>query len=424
MSEQGKIRVMIVDDIAETRDNLEKLLFFEKDIEVVAKASTGREAVAFAKQHQPDVILMDINMPDMDGIAATEAVLSQVPTTQVIMMSVQGEQDYLRRSMLAGAREFLIKPISAEELYNAIRHVNRLRTTDRRYVSAITQPGSDGEVAGGQGQVIAVFSPKGGVGTSVIAANLAVALRQTTNKKVALLDGNLSMGDIGVIMDLKSPKTIVDLSNRIGELDRDLLNDVMASHTTQVKVLLAPPKPQIGELVTSDHLRAIVELMRREFDYVVIDTQSSFQDKALALLDVADLIIVLMTLEMTCIKNITQFLEVAALLEYPPEKIMLVLNKADNRMRLSVKVVEDTIRHKISLQIANAGIDMGLSINEGVPMVIDKRTSQTSKDVFALAALVTNVRAVAPAKDKDDGKAPPTKPAEKSGLFSRIMTKR
>ncbi|MBC8161128.1 MAG: response regulator [Roseiflexaceae bacterium] len=423
MSDQAKIRVLIVDDIAETRDNLEKLLFFEKDIEVVAKASTGREAVAMAKQYTPDVILMDINMPEMDGIAATEAILSQVPATQVIMMSVQGEQDYLRRSMLAGAREFLIKPISADELYNAIRHVNRLRTTDRRYVSSGAPQGGEAAEANQQGQVVAVFSPKGGVGTSVVAANLAVALRQSTNKKVALVDGNLSLGDQGVILNLKSSKTIVDLANRISELDRELLNDVMIAHPTQVKVLLAPPNPQTGELVTSDHLRAIIDLLRREYDYVVIDTQSSFQDKALAMLDAADRIMVLMTLEMTCIKNITQFLEVAGLLEYPAEKITLVLNKADNRMGLPVNVVEDTIRHKIALQIANAGADMALAINKGVPLVIDKRTSQTSKDIFALANLVGRAVVAAPA---EPGKAVPAKPAEKekSGLFSRIMTKR
>lgn len=421
MSEQVKIRVLIVDDIIETRDNLEKLLFFEKDIEVVAKAGTGREAVALAKQYQPDVILMDINMPDMDGIAATEAVLSQVPTTQVIMMSVQGEQDYLRRSMLAGAREFLIKPISAEELYNAIRHVNRLRTSDRRYVSSGAPiAGAEAGDSGQLGQIIALFSPKGGVGTSSVAANLAVALRQSTNKKVALVDGNLSLGDIGVIMNLKSSKTVVDLANRIAELDHDLLNDVLATHTTQVKVLLAPPNPQTGELVTSDHMRTIMELMRREFDYIIVDTQSSFQDKALAVLDIADRIIVLMTLEMTCIKNITQFLEVAGLLEYPPEKILLVLNKADNRMGLSVAAVEETIRHKVTLQIGNAGYDMTLAINQGVPLVIDKRSSQTSKDIFALASMLTTTRATEPG----DSKTATPKAAEKSGLFSRLMTKR
>lgn len=106
MSEGDKIRVMIVDDVIDTRDQLEKLLFFEKDIEVVAKASNGREAIALARQHRPQVILMDINMPDMDGIAATEAILTNDPGIQVIIMSVQGETDYIRRAMLAGAASF------------------------------------------------------------------------------------------------------------------------------------------------------------------------------------------------------------------------------------------------------------------------------------------------------------------------------
>ncbi len=422
MAEQGKIRVLIVDDIIETRDNLEKLLFFEKDIEVVAKAGTGREAVAMAKQYQPDVVLMDINMPDMDGIAATEALLSQVPTTQVIMMSVQGEQDYLRRSMLAGAREFLIKPISAEDLYNAIRHVYRLQTTQRRYI-----PSGPGDQGGGasdggspQGQIVAVFSPKGGVGTSAIAANLAVALRQLTSKKVALVDGNLIFGDLGVIMNLVSTKTIADLADRIAELDRDLLNDVLVTHTSQVKVLLAPPNPQTGELVTSDHLRTILELLRKEFDYVVVDTQSSFQDRALAVLDLADRIVALMTLEMPCIKNIKLFLEVAELLEYPAEKTLLVLNKADNRLGIRVENVEENIQHKVALQIANATHEMTLAINQGVPLVIEKRGHQTAKDIFALASLIGSARTAA-AKSAEK---PAAKPEERGGLFSRLMTKR
>jgi pilus assembly protein CpaE len=421
MPDQPTIRVLIVDDIAETRDNLEKLLFFEKDIQVVAKASTGREAVAMSKQHQPDVVLMDINMPDMDGIAATEAILSQVPTVQVIMMSVQGEQDYLRRSMLAGAREFLTKPISAEELYHAIRHVYRLQTTQRRYIPSGPAEQAQGGDGGLQGQIVAVFSPKGGVGTSAISANLAVALRQLTNKKVALVDGNLIFGDIGVIMNLVSNKTIADLSNRIAELDRDLLNDVLATHTSQVKVLLAPPNPQTGELVTSDHLRSILELMRKEFDYVVVDTQSSFQDRALAVLDVADRIIALMTLEMTCIKNIKLFLEVAELLEYPAEKTVLVLNKADNRLGIRVENVEENIQHKVALQVANAPNEMTLSINQGVPLVIEKRGHQTAKDIFTLASLISNARSAAAAKA---GERSAQKAQESRGLFGRLLTKR
>ncbi|MGQ9826848.1 MAG: AAA family ATPase [Roseiflexus sp.] len=416
----AKIRVMIVDDIAETRDNLEKLLFFEKDIEVVAKATTGREALALAKQHRPDVVLMDINMPDMDGIAATEALLSQVPEAQVIMMSVQGEQDYLRRAMLAGAREFLPKPIGAEELYSAIRHVYRLATTQRRYVTTPPQGPGGGDDQGAQGQIIAVFSPKGGTGTSSIACNLAVALRLLTGKKVALVDGNLTFGDVGAIMNLVSSKTIADLVNRISELDRDLLNDVMATHATQVKVLLAPPNPQTGELVTSDHLRTILEVMKKEFEYVIVDTQASFQDRALAALDMADRIVALMTLEIPCIKNIKLFLEVAELLEYPKEKTVLVLNKADNRLGMRVENVEANIQHKVALQIANAGHEMTLAVNQGVPLVIAKRDLPTSKDIFALAKLLSS----SPAAKTTDAARKTEKAPEKTGLFGKLLARR
>ncbi len=420
-----RIRLLIVDDIAETRDNLEKLLFFEKDIEVVAKASNGREAIVMVKQHSPDVVLMDINMPDMDGIAATEAIISQVPSIQVIMMSVQGENDYLRRAMLAGAREFLIKPIPADDLYRAIRHVAKIAPRQ----SAVQAVGPQGGAAGAEanGQIIAVYSPKGGSGTSSVAANLAVALRQITSKKVVLVDGNLSFGDIGVIMNLISSKTIADLTSRIGELDRDLFNDVLATHVSQVKILLAPPNPQIGETVTGDHLRTILDELKKEFDYIVVDTQSSFQDRALAVLDAANRIVTLMTLEMTCIKNIKLFLEVAELLEYPPEKIVLVLNKADSRMGIRVESVEENIRHKVTMQIPNAGIDMSLAINSGSPLVIDKRGHDTSKSIFAMAALLSNARAEqarAAMPGAPVAAAQPAQPEKTNGLLGRFLSRK
>src|ERR1700682_3550693 len=172
-----KIRILVVDDIAETRENLGKLIGFESDMVIVASAGGGQEAVEFAKKERPDVILMDINMPDMDGITATEIIANTVPESPIIMMSVQGVKDYLRRSMLAGAREFLVKPFSADELVNAIRHVHELEKVKRsRYQQAAPAPtfAGGGGGAGGQsltavlqprrGKIITFFSPKGGVG--------------------------------------------------------------------------------------------------------------------------------------------------------------------------------------------------------------------------------------------------------------------
>jgi len=135
-SSMPKIGVLIVDDIADTRDNLSKLLMFERDIEVVGTAGSGPEALDMSRRLYPDVVLMDINMPEMDGIKAAEIMSSEMSGIGIIMMSVQGEQDYLRRAMLAGAREFLVKPFSGDDLVRSIRHVYRMEASKRAMAQA------------------------------------------------------------------------------------------------------------------------------------------------------------------------------------------------------------------------------------------------------------------------------------------------
>ena len=131
------IRVLIVDDISSTLDNLKKLLSFEDDIEVIATATNGREAVETSKQLGPDIVLMDVNMPEMDGIQATEVLATEAPNSPVIIMSVQGERDYLRRAMQSGAREFLIKPFSGDELIASIRRVHQLEQRKENYSRSV-----------------------------------------------------------------------------------------------------------------------------------------------------------------------------------------------------------------------------------------------------------------------------------------------
>src|SRR5690349_776755 len=278
-----KIGVLIVDDISDTRENFSKLLMFERDIEVVGMAGSGPEAIEVCRKLHPDVVLMDINMPEMDGIKAAELMSTEMIGIGIIMMSVQGEQDYLRRAMLAGAREFLVKPFSGDDLVRSIRHVYRLESSKRSMAQAMApvqgmgaSNGTNGDDESTQGRIMAVVSPKGGVGRTVLAANLAVALRLSTQKKVALVDSSLYFGDLGVMLNLLSNKTMVDAVEHVDDLDPDLLNDIMVTHSSGVKVLLGPPQPEMAELITAEHIRRILLELSAHYDYVVVDTWPSF----------------------------------------------------------------------------------------------------------------------------------------------------
>jgi len=407
LADGEKIRILIVDDIADTRENLAKLIGFEPDMEVAATAGGGQEAVNLAKQHRPHVILMDINMPDMDGITATEIISNTVPESPIIMMSVQGEQDYLRRSMLAGAREFLVKPFSADELINSIRHVHELEKVRRaRYapVAPVAAPGAPAAaaVAGREmGKIITFFSPKGGVGRTTIATNLAVALHQLTGKPVVLVDGSLPFGDIAVILNMSpKAKTIADLIGSFETADSDVVESILVQHSTGIKVMLAPPTPESTELITGAHIKHVLELLRERYAYIVVDTWPSFQEQVITMLDVADVILTLMTLEITSLKNVRVFMEVVEKLGYDQEKVQLVANRNDSSGGIKASDVEASLGRKIPHTIVSDGRTLVLAVNRGVPFVISHRDSQVAKDIFALAQRVATAETAPAAAGK------------------------
>ncbi|MBA2700955.1 MAG: response regulator [Chloroflexi bacterium] len=401
-----QIRVLIVDDIPETRDHLTKLLGFEGDIDVVGSAASGGEGISLASSLAPDVVLMDINMPDMDGIAATEQLSRTVPGASVIMTSVQGEADYLRRSMLAGAREFLVKPFSSDELTASIRQVHgreRDKVSRMAAVSASSATGggssSNGTGPGTEpGQVVAVFSPKGGVGRTTVAVNIAVAAATDLGKKVVIVDGSFQFGDVGVLLNLNpKSKSIADL---IPELEAaggepESIDTFVISHSAGVRVLLAPPSPEMAELITPAGIKRVIEALRKTNDLVVVDCSAYFNDTTLAILDSADVILTLLSLEITSIKNMRLFMEVAQQLGYEDGKVRLVLNRADSALGIRVADVEHSIGRKVTDTIVSDGRSVVYALNRGVPFYLSNREAQVSQDILRLTRSVVGESASA-----------------------------
>jgi pilus assembly protein CpaE len=427
-----KISVLVVDDIPETRENLRKLLYFESDIDIAGMAATGQEAVDLARKLHPNIVLMDINMPDMDGISASQEITRAAPTSQVIMMSVQSEADYLRRSMLAGAMDFLTKPFTSEELTSSIRRVFQMGA-DRRAsmpaVAAAKEPSTQGPdwAPGGAGRpqptgkLLLVYSPKGGTGCSTVACNLAIALHQSTSKEVGLVDASLQFGSIDVMLNLQGNRSIADAVNRRGELEGDLLGALMAPHPSGIRVLAAPPTPELSESISADQMKEVLSTMTRTLDYVVVDTWSYLDDIVLAVMDLADRVLLVMTPEIPSIKGTKQFFEIAEALEFPLEQVDVVLNKVVIRDGIRADQLETSMHHPIQAQLDYDPKVMRQAVNQGLPLSMSQPNHPLAEKFAQLAQHEVSMLHPEPAAETQQPvEAPRAKQPARAGLFGKL----
>jgi len=380
------IRLLIVDDIQSTRDNLRKLLAFEDDIEVVGTAGDGKQGVEEAHRLQPDIVLTDVNMPQMDGIQLTEQLTQDLPSSPVIIMSVQGERDYLRRAMQAGAREFLIKPFSHDELVAAIRRVYALEQKKGTFLARTAETVAPPSGRSGPGEVFVVFSAKGGVGKSIIAANLAVCLARETNAKVGLVDLDLQFGDIGVMLNLDYSRSITDIVDAQDHLDAEMLEDILGVGPAGVRVLLAPISPELADLVTGDHVRALFTELRKLCDFIVVDASSHLGEVGLQVMEMATRILVVTALTIPAIKDARLTLKVLESLSVDPERVMLVVNRADGYSDFNKEAIEQNLRVPVAGQIPYDPRAVGESLTRGTLFVETQPEAEISRAIRELVS--------------------------------------
>lgn len=394
MAEAEKITVIIVDDIAETRENIHKLLQFEPNIAVIGSARTGEEAIRATADLRPDVVLMDINMPDMDGITATERIRARVPGTQVVILSVQNDSNYMRKAMLAGARDFLTKPPDLDELISAIVRAGEMAHEEKKKAAttlAAVQASGGISTSGGMlfparhnGRVLTIYGPKGGTGSTTLTTNLAVALH-TPEKPVVVVDGRLQFGDLSFFFNEQTKNNLADVATRADELDPDFIEEVLLEHESGVKIMAAPPRPEQAESVTGDQFSRVVRFLKKMFAYVLIDTNSGLDEITLTAIDEADLISVVTTQDIPSIKNVRLFLDLLIALGYQREKVFLVMNMFDKRRSVTAERVSEITKCEV---VAVLPFDDRLvvpAMDRGVPFITQNKTHPISKGIVELA---------------------------------------
>lgn len=323
------------------------------------------------------------------------------------ILSVFGEGDYFGEMALlsdqprsatvtvVGDTELLMLPKEVFEKFlaanlNVMRQFVSLMSRRLAETSALTtRNDEESEQKAVLGKCIAMFSPKGGTGKTTVAVNLAVAIREQTNKSVCIMDASYPFADVGVMMNLEPRRTIVDLLPHINELGGEIMESILQPHASGVKVLLAPPTPEETELVTAEHVSIVISALRELYEFVIVDTHGSFTDISIGVLDAADLILVMTTLELPSLKNVRQFVDTATQkLGYPLEKMAIIANRASAVGGLTITDVENSVGAKVVSVISSGGPVAVTAANQGVPFVISHKESQLYRDMLSLVKLL------------------------------------
>lgn len=385
------IRVLIAEEDDDVRDRMRAHLIAQAGIDVIGAVGDGERALRLAGQLQPDVAILSASTPRVDGLSLAENLSTTVPYCQPILTSTRHDMELVRRAMLVGVREFLVKPFNTDDLTKAVRRVYEQESRRRSaYRAAGELIGPAGGAGARQriGSVITFWGPKGGVGRTFLAANTALAMTQSQNGRVLLMDGSLEFGNVDVILDIDLKKGITDLLvDREEDLDPDLIGRVVAHYQPNLDVLLTPPTDVHG-LVTPMHLQRILAVVRRLYDYVLVDTRPSLDDTALAFLDLSDIIVAVSTPELTALRNLRVFLDASVHLGYGMDKVRLVINRYDMRTAIPVAEIEKACRRTVSLTIGNDHDVVAASINQGKPVIISQPQRQVSKEIAKLAELL------------------------------------
>jgi len=338
---------------------------------------------------QPNCVLLDFVGAPTDPLELIDSLSWQFPYTAVVVALPKDQMAEANRVILAGARAFIAQPLDPKELLDA---VGRIREVYQRGQHSRTSAGT-AEIPMASRGTFVVFSPKGGVGCSLVAVNLAVALKAELNQDVLLMDGKLLFGDLDVLLNLQTQNSIADLMPHIGSLDEGLIRDVVSEHVSGVKVLPAPPSPASAQGIHPEELHRILTSVQNIYPNIVIDSGNFLNDNTVTLMDASHRVLLVMNPDIACLRDASRFFELCrTTLSFPRERILVIVNQHDQREGLSLDDIERSLQVKVFAKLPSEPRVVLQSINRGVPLSMPNQNSQLRK---AFQALAKDIAAIA-----------------------------
>jgi pilus assembly protein CpaE len=326
----------------------------------------------------PMVCVLGPSLANDTGLASAARLSRTNPEIGMLLLAPELSLQILQQALRAGVRDAVTMDAGEGQLRLAIERVGET-------VIALNHRATAAPASGVLGRVIVSFSTKGGVGKSVISTNISVALA-AAGKRVAIVDADLQFGDVAVLLGVPPHHTTVDAAGAMRTADEQLMESLLATHgPTGLRVLPAPIEPSAADHISPEEMLGIVRLMRTMFDFIVIDMPPHFDDVVLALLDEADDVLLVCSMDIPSIKNLKVGIQTLNLLQLAGEKLKLVLNRANAKVNLDIADVERAIGIPALYRIPS-DIAVPQAVNRGTPVVIDKPKSAAAVALAQLAS--------------------------------------
>jgi len=360
----------------------------EATLELVEEQVSVGNLFSVIESEKPDVILVDFNFQP-NPFNLMDQLVSEYPQNAVIAILPEDQVVNLDRVVLSGARAFVQFPYEGYKLPITIKRVVELLTRNGRSQDALS--GSKRERFK---HTYAIFGPKGGAGTSTIAVNLAIALHETLDEEVLLIDGKHLFGHLSLYLNLRTGNSVTDLIAHAGSLDERLIKQVVVEHTSGINVLPSPTSISEAQGIRPESLFTVLQALQDSFENVLIDAGSNLNENTVTYMDASDKILLVLNPDLASMRDARQFLEVASTLSYPKDKILLVLNQAGRKADIKSSEIEEILKVKIFGTIpADENIALS-SLNEGVPIILKKSRHPISRAIKSLAKDLAKTRDV------------------------------
>ncbi len=372
-----KIDTVIIESDPVSRELIRSYLGKVEDINIIGEFDDAINSYAQISELHPNLIIVDISQRTQLTLDIIVKISKNLRNAKIVVISYDMDSQTVIKALRAGAREYLVKPLIESDFIDSVEKIKDLILGN---INDTTKC-----------KVITTFSNKGGMGKTSIAANLAVEIANLTKEKVALVDLNFQMGDITTFLDLNPAFDTSYVVNNLERIDETFLLSTLEKYKdTSLYVLADPPDLEQAEVITSENITTLINVLRSVFSYVIIDTTSSFDGKTITALDNSDLILLIAVLNLPSVRNCQRCFDLFKRLGYQKDKIKLIVNRYMENDEIKIEDVEDVLGYSVYYKIPNNYFAIINAMNKGMPVSDLNHQSNIAKAFRELAALLSD----------------------------------